>query len=253
MSPRIEVLGCSIDRLDLEETVEQCERLVDSRARTQHISINAAKSVAVLRDAKLRKIVEASDVVSADGQAVVWASRLLGNPLPERVAGIDLMERLLARAEEKGYRIYVLGARKEVLHSAVSRLRERFPTLQIVGYRDGYFGETESAAVCHEIRSARPDILFVAMSSPRKEYWLAEHRHELEVPLSMGVGGAVDVLAGITRRAPGWMQQSGLEWLFRLLQEPGRLWRRYFFTNATFAALVVRELARRRLRMSARS
>lgn len=247
MDGRATVLGCAIDRLDLEETVRRCAQLVESGGPAQHVVVNAAKLVLLRRDPGLRAIVERCALVNADGQPIVWASRLLGDPLPERVTGIDLMERLLALAEERGYRVFVLGARAEVLERAVARLRERHPRLELCGYRDGYFRDEASALVCAEIRAARPHILLVAMPSPRKEQWLARHLSELRVPFAMGVGGAVDVVAGMTRRAPGWMQRAGLEWLFRLLQEPRRLARRYLAANTRFLLLLAGELLRVRL------
>ena len=241
---RAAILGCEVDRLDMDETVERCRELIEARAGVQHVAINAAKLVSLHRDPKLREIVGRCSLVSADGQAAVWAARLLGDPLPERVAGIDLMERLLALAEERGYRVFFLGARQEVLEEAVRRIRARHPHLEIAGFRNGYFDDAESGAVCAEIRAARPDILFVAMSSPRKEYWLAAHVEELGVPFAMGVGGALDVVAGATRRAPEWMQRAGLEWFFRFVQEPRRMWRRYLSSNVAFSLLLARELVR---------
>jgi N-acetylglucosaminyldiphosphoundecaprenol N-acetyl-beta-D-mannosaminyltransferase len=239
---RADILGCSIDRLDLAETVAEVERIIASRRFAQHMSINAAKLVAMQDDPKLCEIVEACAMVNADGQSVVWASRLLGDPLPERVAGIDLMQELLAVAEQRGHRVFFLGARADVLERAVERLHERHPRLQIAGARDGYFAEEASPEVAGEIRASRADILFVAMSSPRKEYFLGEYGPDLGVPFVMGVGGSVDVVAGVTRRAPGLWQRLGLEWLFRLLQEPRRMFGRYAVTNARFMALVGRAL-----------
>jgi N-acetylglucosaminyldiphosphoundecaprenol N-acetyl-beta-D-mannosaminyltransferase len=245
---RAEVLGCRIDRLDMDATVARCDELIGRRRPVQHVVVNAAKLVMLRNDARLREIIAGCELVNADGQAVVWASRLLGDPLPGRVAGIDLMYRLFALAELRGYRIFILGAREDVLRRALDRLRALHPELRIAGARDGYFSDVESEAVCAEIRSAGADILFVAMPSPRKEYWLAEHGAALGVPFLMGVGGSIDVLAGVTRRAPRWQQRSGLEWQYRLVQEPRRLAGRYVRTNFRFALLVAREVvsARRR-------
>jgi N-acetylglucosaminyldiphosphoundecaprenol N-acetyl-beta-D-mannosaminyltransferase len=242
MSPRAEVLGCSIDRLDMTATLAAVESIIASREFTQHMAINAAKLVTMHDDPKLTRIIDECGLVNADGQAVVWASRMLGDPLPERVAGIDLMHELLALAERKRYRVYFLGARAEVLKTAVARIRERHPALEIVGTRDGYFSAEEELEVCAEIAHSRADILFVAMSSPRKEYFLGEHGPNLGAPFVMGVGGSIDVVAGVTRRAPLAMQRLGLEWLYRMLQEPRRMFRRYAVTNWRFAGLVAREL-----------
>jgi N-acetylglucosaminyldiphosphoundecaprenol N-acetyl-beta-D-mannosaminyltransferase len=242
---RVQLLGCGIDALDMEMTVERCRRFIETRASVHQVSVNAAKLVALRSDPKLREIVGRSPLVNADGQSVVWASRILGRPLPGRVAGIDLMLRLLELAEEQGYRVYFLGARPEVLGEAVEKLHRRHARLQVAGYRDGYFSDAENDVVCAEIRAAEADVLFVAMSSPRKEYWLAENADKLGVPFVMGVGGALDVVAGTTRRAPLWAQRVGLEWLVRLLQEPRRLFGRYARTNSRFVWLVARELVRR--------
>lgn len=215
--------------------------------------MNAAKIVAIQTDERLRASVRGCELVSADGQALVWASRILGAPLPARVAGIDLMERLLALAEDRGYRVYFLGAEESVLVLAVQRIRTRHPRLRIAGSHHGYFPESESGEIAALIERSRSDILFVAMSSPRKEYWITDHRAQLGPCLSVGVGGALDVVAGVTARAPEWLQHAGLEWLFRLVQEPRRLWRRYLVSNASFVSLVAREaIARRQAHREAR-
>jgi N-acetylglucosaminyldiphosphoundecaprenol N-acetyl-beta-D-mannosaminyltransferase len=239
---RANVLGCEIDRVDLEEALARCQAAIEAHGFVQHMAINVAKLVAMRRDPELRDGVAQCELVTADGQPVVWASRLLRDPLPERVAGIDLMERLLALAAENGYRTYILGARGEILERAVERMRAEHPELRLAGYRDGYYEDVEEADVASAITAARPDILLVAMSSPRKELFLARYRERLGVPFVMGVGGAIDVYAGLRRRAPVWLQRLGLEWLFRLAQEPRRLARRYVTTNARFLALLVREL-----------
>lgn len=247
-SVRAEVFGLPVDRVDLDGAVERCRALIEAREPAPLVSLNAAKVVALRNDRRMRELVERSALVLADGMPVVWASRLLGDPLPERVAGVDLMERLFALAEERGYGIYVLGARPDVLDRAIARIRALHPRLEIAGYRDGYFADEEGGEVAAAIGAARPDILFVAMSSPRKEYWIEEQGPSLGVPLLMGVGGSIDVWAGLVSRAPLWMQRTGLEWLYRLAQEPARLWRRYLVTNMIFLGMLGRELARRRLR-----
>ena len=245
---RVELFGYEVDAVDLGGAVQRCVEMVETRARGRHVSLNAAKVVAGRSDARLREIVATSDLVTADGQPLVWAARLLGRPLPVRVAGIDLMESLLPVAAERGFGVYILGARAETRAVAVEKLRARLPQLKIVGTRDGYFTREQEPAVREAIRSAAPDILFVAMGSPQKEYWIADNQQSVGVPFAMGVGGAVDVLAGQTRRAPAWMQRAGLEWLYRLGQEPGRLWRRYLVTNSAFLALLLREVVRARIR-----
>jgi N-acetylglucosaminyldiphosphoundecaprenol N-acetyl-beta-D-mannosaminyltransferase len=240
------VLGCRIDRLDMDATLQRCVELIEAGVPTQHVSINAAKLVMLRDDPRLRQIVAGCRLVNADGQAIVWASRLLGDPLPTRVAGIDLMHGLIGLAEEKGYGVFILGAREEVLASALDRLRERHPLLHVAGARNGYFSDAETAEVCAEVRASKAQILFLATSSPGKEYWLAEYGPTLGVPLLMGVGGSIDVLGGMTRRAQPWMQRAGLEWLYRFLQEPRRLAWRYAYTNTRFLTMLAREVVARR-------
>jgi N-acetylglucosaminyldiphosphoundecaprenol N-acetyl-beta-D-mannosaminyltransferase len=244
----IDILGCEIDALDMDETVARCDALIRAGSHAQHVAINVAKLVALRDDPELADIVRSCAVVNADGQGVVWAGRLLGAPLPERVAGIDLMGRLLALCEERGYGVYVLGAKRDVLERAMGVLRERHPRLRFAGWRDGYFSAAEEGEVRDEIRASDAQLLLVAISSPRKERFLGEHGAALGVPLVMGVGGSIDVVAGVTRRAPVLWQRLGLEWLFRLLQEPRRMWRRYAVTNGRFAWLLAGELVRRAAR-----
>jgi N-acetylglucosaminyldiphosphoundecaprenol N-acetyl-beta-D-mannosaminyltransferase len=240
---RSRILGCRIDRVDLDQALRICEEVIASRGFAQHMAINVAKLMSLRGDEQLRESIERCELVTADGQPIVWASRLLHDPLPSRVTGIDLMQGLLARAAITGYRIYILGAKPNVLDRAVARIREQHPGVAIVGHRDGYYADAEEKAVARQIAAARPDILFVAMSSPRKEFFLTRHGRTIGVPFVMGVGGAVDVIAGVTRRAPEPVQRLGLEWLFRLGQEPRRLARRYALTNSQFLLVLAREVA----------
>jgi N-acetylglucosaminyldiphosphoundecaprenol N-acetyl-beta-D-mannosaminyltransferase len=240
-----QVLGARIDRLDMTGTLERCVKAIESREYTQHMAVNAAKLVSMTKDPELRRIVNDCGIVNADGQAVVWASKVLGDPLPERVAGVDLMHELIAQAEDRGHRPFILGATGESLDRAVDELRRRHPRLQLAGYRDGYFSQDEQPTVAEEIRATGADILFVAISSPTKEYFLAEYGEKMGVPLVMGVGGSVDIISGVTRRAPRVWQKLGLEWLYRLLQEPRRMFKRYAVTNTVFLTLVLRTLFRR--------
>jgi len=235
------LLGCPIDAWSMDEAVALAERAVLERRRLLFGVVNAAKLVHMRRDARLRAAVRAAHVILADGMAVVWAARLLRRPLPERVTGIDLMLRLLERASARRWRVYLLGATDDVLERAADRIASDYPTVQLVGRRNGYFRPHDEAGVAAAIAAARPDMLFAAMSSPKKEQFLARWADTLKVPVCHGVGGAFDVLAGKIRRAPAAWQRLGLEWLYRVCQEPRRLWRRYLVTNTLFAALVLRE------------
>jgi N-acetylglucosaminyldiphosphoundecaprenol N-acetyl-beta-D-mannosaminyltransferase len=241
-SERSDVLGCPIDRLDMGQTLDRIDAIIASGGFAQHMAMNVAKLVTLRDDPALREIVASCSIVNADGQGIVWASRLLGDPVPERVAGIDLMQNLLGLAERRRYRVFILGARDTVLERAADRIRERHPRLDLVGYRDGYFADEEAADIAAAIRFARPHIVFVAMSSPRKEYFLGTYGERLGAQFVMGVGGSIDVIAGVTRRAPVAWQRLGLEWLYRMLQEPRRMFRRYSVTNARFAWHLARGL-----------
>src|SRR4051812_6728333 len=242
---RVDLMGCAVDPIDIDTALAVIDTAIASGGFCRHADVNASKVVAIQTDAEMRASIESAELVVADGQSVVWASRLLGRPLPSRVAGIDLMQRTIELAEQRGYSIYILGARQHILERAVERLRESHPTLRIAGYRNGYFEESEEDEVVRAIRAARADILFVAISSPRKEYFLARHGRGLDISYVMGVGGSIDVVAQFTRRAPLWIQRAGFEWAFRLVQEPRRLFRRYLVTNFQFLVLLVRHLARR--------
>jgi N-acetylglucosaminyldiphosphoundecaprenol N-acetyl-beta-D-mannosaminyltransferase len=239
---RISVAGCPVDQISLDEVVgELCQR-IDQRQRTHVIFINAAKVVRCQQSPDLRGAVERADMLLADGVPIVWASRLRRTPLPGRVNGTDLMERMLAVSTERGYSVYLLGARPEVLQRAIGEIQNRYPRLKIAGSRHGYFSEADETTIVRDINESRPDLLLIGMSTPQKELWGDRHLQSLNVPVCQGVGGSFDVLAGLTARAPLWMQHYGLEWFYRLLQEPRRLWRRYLETNCAFVRLVLVDL-----------
>jgi len=242
---RAEIFGVPLDLLTMDETVVRAAELIESGRPVQHVVINAGKVVMMHDDPGLRAIIAACDLVNADGQSIVWAGRHLGIPVPERVAGIDLMGRLLALAAERGWPVYLLGARQEVLDACVARVTERYPALNIAGARNGYFDD--GAEVAAGIHSSGARLVFVGISSPKKERFLSEHLLKMGPVFAMGVGGSFDVIAGLTRRAPEWTQRAGLEWFYRFLQEPGRLWKRYLVGNLRFLGLVLRERRTRRL------
>jgi len=238
---KITLLGCPIDTLSFDDTLRRIEDSIQKRKPIRHCAVNAAKIVQIQNDRKLREIVVSSDVISPDGQSIVWASRFLKKPLPERVTGIDLMQKLLVLASEKSYKVFLLGAKEEVICELKERLKRELPKLNLVGCRNGYFSEAEEEGIVKEINKKKPDILFVGMSSPKKEYWMSKYQGALEVPFCMGVGGSFDVLVGKTKRAPGWMQRVGLEWFYRFLQEPTRMWKRYLVTNTLFIFYLLKE------------
>ncbi|MEU3454300.1 WecB/TagA/CpsF family glycosyltransferase [Micromonospora sp. NPDC006766] len=240
------LFGIDLDALTLGETVQRCVDAVGSGDRLEVGVVNAAKVVNMLRDPRLRAAVTGCDIVVADGQSVVWASRILRTRLPERVAGIDLFVRLLAEAERRGLSVYFLGARPVVLDAMIDRLRERFPALKIAGRHHGYFADTDAAAIADTVAASGAQLLFLGMTSPKKENFMAEFGDRTGVAVAHGVGGSFDVLAGVVKRAPRSWQRLGFEWLYRLLQEPRRLGGRYLTTNLMFVALVASELVRLR-------
>ena len=240
----VHFLGASIHPFTVADTLAAIESAIRDRRRLVHCVVNVAKLVSMRQDTVLREAVQSADLVNADGMGVVWGANLCGHRLPERVAGIDLMEALFGMCEAGGFSVYLLGARQEVLDEALRRLGERHPGLRIAGAREGYFSVDEEDGIVDAIAASGADCLFVGMSSPRKEMFNHRHGAAIGVPVVMGVGGGIDILAGLTRRAPVWMQRCGLEWLYRVLQEPGRLWRRYLVTNTVFAGLLLAELFR---------
>ncbi len=246
-SARIHFLGAPLDPLTLEGAVERVDEAISTRRPTLNASLNAAKLVRMQTDGELRESVELCDLVTADGVPVVWAARALGHDVPGRVNGTDLMELLFAHAAERGYSVYLLGSEAGVLSRARAEIERRHPAIRIAGTQHGFFSPAEEPAVVQRIAAARPDILFIALGTPQKEVFQARHRDELGVPFVMGVGGSFEVLAGEKKRAPGWAQRSGLEWAFRLAQEPRRLAGRYVVGNSRFVVLVGREVLRTRL------
>jgi N-acetylglucosaminyldiphosphoundecaprenol N-acetyl-beta-D-mannosaminyltransferase len=238
MTMRESLLGCPIDILTMAETVELAREAMRSRKRLQHVALNVAKLVNMRRDPVLAADIISSDLVGIDGMGIVWAARCLGLPAKERVAGIDLLTELLALCAEEGFKPYFLGGTREVVHKSSSRVLERYPTICFAGLRDGYFKPEEELEVVSQIRHSGADCLFIGMPTPRKERFLASHRDILNVPFIMGVGGSFDVLAGEVRRAPVRMQALGFEWLYRVYQEPRRMWWRYAKTNTLFAAIL---------------
>jgi N-acetylglucosaminyldiphosphoundecaprenol N-acetyl-beta-D-mannosaminyltransferase len=240
------LLGIGVDPVTMAEAVSRCTSAVERGTYLSVGMVNAAKVVSMRADDRLRGAVTGCGLVLADGQSIVWAGRVLGAPIPERVAGIDLFEELLAEAGRHRYHVYFLGARQSVLDQVLARVRVRYPGLVVAGARDGYFEPGQEADVAAEIRQSGADLLFVGMSSPRKELFVSRWGEHTKAAVVHGVGGSFDVLGGITRRAPAWYQDHGLEWLYRTWQEPRRLGRRYLTTNAAFIALVAREALRPR-------
>ena len=239
---RINILQTYIDNLSMSETLSRVFDAIDQNEQIHHVVVNAGKIVAIQTDPRLKQSVNNSDLINADGQAVVWASRFLGKPLKERVAGIDLMTNLVESAHKNGHKIFFLGAKEEIVKQVVNVYSKKYSEKLIAGYRNGYFRAEDEGKIAQEIADSGANILFVAISSPKKEIFLYKNKTILKpVNFIMGVGGSFDVVAGKVKRAPRWMQKSGLEWFYRLVQEPNRMWKRYLGGNSKFILLVLRE------------
>ena len=243
--PTRQLFDVRVDALTMPSVIDLAERAIDSRERLMIGVVNAAKIVKMRRDESLRRAVLGSDLILADGMAVVWASKFMRTPLPERVAGIDLMLELFALAQRRSFKVFLLGAKPEIVAGVQTRLAQDFPNAQIVGTQDGYYPADEEASVAIRIRNSGADMLFVAMTSPRKEKFMAAWGDSLNVPVCHGVGGAFDVYAGLVKRAPRAWQAVGMEWAYRVAQEPRRLGMRYLDTNTVFLGMVARASARR--------
>ncbi|MBI5750766.1 MAG: WecB/TagA/CpsF family glycosyltransferase [Hydrogenophilales bacterium] len=237
-------MGCAIDNYTMQETLDRVEVFVRDGRPHQHVVVNVDKLVKASRDAELRRIINACALINVDGMPVVWASRLLGKPLKERVAGVDLFESLMQRSAEKGWRVFLLGAREEVVSGVKRAYEKKYPGLIVAGYRNGYWKPEEEAGVVEQIKAAQADLLFVAISSPKKEHFLGRYQAEMKIPFAMGVGGTFDVAMGKVKRAPVWMQQAGLEWFYRFLQEPRRMFKRYFIDDMVFFWLLAKALVK---------
>jgi len=242
MRNRIHILNTNIDNYSMQESLQIINKKISLNQHIHHVVVNAGKIVSLQKDTELKESVNNADLINADGQAVVWASKILKKPLKERVSGIDLMQNLIALASKKNYKIFFFGAKEEVVKSVVTEYSKLYSPNIIAGYRNGYFKKEEEPAIAKQIASSGAQILFVAISSPTKEIFLFENKLLLKnVNFIMGVGGSFDVVAGIVKRAPIWMQQRGLEWFYRFIQEPRRMWKRYLVGNIKFTLLVLKE------------
>lgn len=222
MAERVNILGVDVDAVTMAEAVDVVRRAMDTRAGVMVATANAEMLMRATHDEELRRILNASALVVPDGAGTVWAARHLGYAMPERVAGYDLAQELLRCAPAEGRRVYFFGSAPGVAEKAKAKAEQLYPGIEIVGVRNGFFSPADNAAIIAEIRAARPDLLLVALGVPKQEKWIAAHLAELDVPVAIGVGGTLDVMAGVMKRAPHWMQKAKLEWLFRGLMQPKR-------------------------------
>ncbi len=242
MKKRVRFFKVLIDPLTMEQTLARVEEAIAEQCITQHMGVNVAKLVMAQKDKELERIINSCGLISTDGQGILWGAKLFGISIPERVTGIDLFVNLVKRSSEKGFRPYFFGATKDVVEKVVEKFQRQYPDLKIAGYRNGYFDEREESGIAEAIGNSRADMLFVAMETPKKEIFLNQYRDSMQVPFIMGVGGSFDVIAGKTKRAPAWMQRWGLEWFYRFLCEPRRMWRRYLITNGIYFGMIMRAL-----------
>lgn len=246
----IALLNTAFDPLTVDEALARIEAMIASRQPHHVVTPNVDFLVQAQRDAELRRILLNADLVLCDGTPLLWLSRLLGNPLPERVAGADLAPQLIRAAAAKSYRLFFLGGEPGVSAQAVARLQARYPGLNVAGYSPPFceLPAMDHADITRRIRAARPDVLLVCFGCPKAEKWSAMHCRSLGVPVVIGVGATIDFLAGRIPRAPKWMQRAGVEWLFRLCQEPRRLYRRYVTDLRVFLPAALEQWWRLRIR-----
>lgn len=240
MGKRIKFFGVYLDIVTMEETLNQISKFIEQRQPVQHVVVNVAKLVYAQKDSELKEIINACPLINVDGAGVILGAKMLGVDITERVAGIDLMDKLIEYSAQKGYRPYFFGAKEDIVSKVVEIYKEKYPNLNIAGYRNGYYTEAEEAELVENIKNSHADILFVAMGSPKKEVFLSKYSKTMEVPFTMGVGGSFDVVAGKVKRAPVWMQKCHSEWLYRVIQEPKRMWKRYLVTNSIFLGMVIK-------------
>lgn len=238
---RVKILNTTIDVLNMNETIELVDKYIISKTPLHLMGVNADKINEVNKNDEMKKIVNSCGIINADGASVVLASKYLKKPLPERVAGIDLMQELVKLCEEKRYKIYLLGAKQEVVEKTKEVLLTKHKKLNICGIHNGYFKEEHWGEISKIIKKKKPDIVFVGITSPLKEYLIEYLQNDNNNCVFMGVGGSFDVISGNISRAPKWMQKMNLEWLFRVMQEPKRLFKRYFVGNTTFIKSVIKE------------
>ena len=234
--------GCAVDCLTMEESIQKIKEFIESGKSHQHVVVNVNKIIKANNDENLKNIINNAALINCDGMPLVWLSRIVNKSIPERVAGIDLFMNLVKEAHLNGWSIYFLGAKEEVVTRVVDHFKNLYPGLRVAGYRNGYWDKNEEEQIIGQISEASPDMLFLAIPSPQKEYFLNRNLEKMNCRLAMGVGGSFDVVSNVTTRAPKWMQDNGLEWFYRFIQEPRRLFKRYFVEGLTFLGLAGKEV-----------
>lgn len=222
---RVEILGIGVDPVTMDEAMNFIQGFIAEGVPRLVVTADAAGIVAAQSDAQWRSIMETADLVTPDSVGVLWAAERRGDPIPQRVSGVDLVEKLVEKSASTKCRLFFLGAAPGVAIAARDALEKKYPGASIVGVHDGFFGESDTKLVVEKVRDAKPDVLLVAMGIPRQEKFIKEHMYEIGAAVNMGVGGSFDVLSGSVKRAPAWLQKLQLEWLWRLIQNPKK-WRK---------------------------
>ncbi|MEO3947252.1 WecB/TagA/CpsF family glycosyltransferase [Gorillibacterium sp. CAU 1737] len=237
--PSVSLYGVPFSKLNFSQTVDRLVRFVEEKEPTQVVTANPIMLMAALDDPAYMDMMLRADIIVPDGAGVVWATKYIGKPVAEKVAGIELMHELIRIGEQRGWKVYLLGTAPDTIEVAAAKLKERYPKAILAGYRDGYFKSDQDRKVIEEIRQAAPDLLFVGRGADTQEPWIDRYKEALGVPLVMGVGGSLDILAGKLKRAPGWMIKLRLEWFYRLAKEPTRFKRMLVLPK--FAMKVMRD------------
>lgn len=226
----------------MAETLEQIDGFVRSGEPHKLFGVNVAAYIAARKDPALHSFYQSCDLLTVDGMGVYYAGRLLKLPFREAVAASYLMFDLLSLAKERNYKIFLLGSKPDIVARAAANLKAHYPGVTLSGCEHGYFSTADESEVVAEIAASGADVLFIGMSSPFKEQFVERNFERLNVPVQIGVGGSIDVLAGVTKLPPRWVRTAGLEWVSRLLQEPKRLAKRYLFSNTVFCFIVLKYL-----------
>lgn len=247
---KVELFGIQFNNFDFEDFAGYLRQTIQDGDPKYVMTCNVDHLINVNKDDHFRHIYQEADAVLADGMPIVWASRLIGRPLKQKVSGSDLLPELGYEMERRRYRLFFLGAAEGVAEAAKCNLLEQFPALHIVGCYSPSYGfennEEENRRIVALLKEAKPDIVLVGVGSPKQEKWIYRYYREYQAPVSIGIGATFDFLAGRVRRAPRWMQRTGTEWIWRLMQEPGRLWKRYLIEDVKFLRLLIREWKNKR-------
>lgn len=222
---KIDILGVLVDHVDMNEAFGRLQGWLSEDTPHAVFTPNSEIIMVAYKDAEFCNTLNSGDLIVADGIGVVYASKILKAPLPERVAGFDLASKLIESVKDGNHSLYFFGGKPGVAELAIKNLTEKYPALSVCGFSDGYFDEAKEKEIIHDIKTKKPDILFVCLGAPKQEKWIAEHKNELGAKILLGVGGSLDVWAGTVERAPEKYQKAGLEWFYRLMKQPSRFFR----------------------------